>query len=337
MTARRDAALAPGYSIRPPLSDDAKAVLALIVASDIAEFGEPQGMTLAELRDGWRLLDLDRDAWVVEAPDGALVGYGSVNHRRHVRLYSEVYVHPEHFGRGIGTALIHLTEARAREHVELAPAGARVVLVNGINANNRDARDLLVREGYGPDRYFLRMEADLDEPPPAPEWPEGITVRTMAPDEDGRQFFDVAHEAMADHYGHVPSTFEEWTERNMGAGRERDLWFIAMDGSEPAGVVLNEIADGVGWVGLLAVRRPWRRRGLGMALLRHAARVFHRRGLTRYALGVDSQSPTGATRLYERAGMHAAHTYAGYLKELCPGAELAELDEKEGSPRGEDR
>ena len=58
-----------------------------------------------------------------------------------------------------------------------------------------------------------------------------------------------------------------------------------------------------------------------MALLRHAAQAFHRRGLARYALAVDSESLTGATRLYERAGMHAAHTYAGYLKELRPGVE----------------
>jgi ribosomal protein S18 acetylase RimI-like enzyme len=94
-----------------------------------------------------------------------------------------------------------------------------------------------------------------------------------------------------------------------------------MDGDEPAGVALNSIADGVGWVGLLAVRRAWRRRGLGMALLRQAARAFHRRGLTRYALGVDSDSLTGATRLYERAGMRAVHTYAGYRKELRPGSE----------------
>jgi mycothiol synthase len=315
------ATLAPGYSVRAPASEDIERVLALMIASDIAEFGEPQGVTLAELRDEWRQRDLDRDAWIVAAPDGTLAGFAYVGDRRHVRLYSEVYVHPDHFGRGIGTALVRLTEARAREHIALAPENARVVLINGINANNPDARELLEREGYALDRYFLRMEADLQTPPPAPDWPEGIAVRVMAPDEDGRQFYEVAHEAMADHYGYVPSTFEEWTDRNLGESLDRDLWFIAMDGDEPAGVALNSIADGVGWVGLLAVRRAWRRRGLGMALLRQAARAFHRRGLTRYALGVDSDSLTGATRLYERAGMRAVHTYAGYRKELRPGSE----------------
>ena len=329
MTAGRDSTLpvlAPKYTVRPPSMDDVERVLTLMIASDILEFGESQGATLTELRDKWRRLDLDRDAWLVESPDGTLAGFAFVDHRRHVRLYSEAYVHPDHLGRGIGTTLVRLTESRAREHVALASAGARVVLIHGINANNPDACELLGREGYALDRYFLRMEADLHESPPAPEFPEGIAVRAMAADEDGRLFFDVASEAMADHYGHVPSTFEEWSERNMGETLDRELWFIAMDGDEPAGVVLNDVADDVGWVGLLAVRRAWRRRGLGMALLRHAAGALHRRGLTRYALGVDAESLTGATRLYERAGMHVAHTYAGYLKELRPGDKVIGVD-----------
>jgi hypothetical protein len=133
----------------------------------------------------------------------------------------------------------------------LAPPDARVVVVNGINANKADATELLERQGYAPDRYCLRIEADLDEPPPAPEWPEGITVRAMSPDEDGRLFLLAHQEAMADHHGDVPATFEEWAERNLAGRQDRNLWFIAMDGSEVAGVVLNEIADEVGWVGLL--------------------------------------------------------------------------------------
>jgi GNAT superfamily N-acetyltransferase len=316
--------LAPGYTIRAPAYDDIERVLALQIASDIEEFGESQGTTLAELRDFWRWIDLDHDAWLVEAADGTLAGYADCHGRHHVRQIAGVFVHPDHFGRGIGTTLVRLTEARAREHVPLAPRGARVVLINGINANNADARALLECEGYVPDRYFLRMEATLDPPPPEPAWPAGITVRAMAADEDGRLFHQVHQEAMADHYGNIPAPFEMWSERHMGETLDRDLWFIAMDGDQPAGVAMCQLADGTGWVGQLAVRRPWRRRGLGLALLRHAAGAFRRRGLTRYALAVDSESPTGATRLYERAGMRVAHTYAGYLKELCPGFEQAD-------------
>ena len=55
-------------------------------------------------------------------------------------------------------------------------------------------------------------------------------------------------------------------------------------------------------MGLLGVRRAWRR-GLGEALLRHSFAAFRRQGFTRGTLGVDASSVTGATRLYERAGM----------------------------------
>jgi ribosomal protein S18 acetylase RimI-like enzyme len=58
-----------------------------------------------------------------------------------------------------------------------------------------------------------------------------------------------------------------------------------------------------------------------MALLRHAATTFHQRGIARMALGVDSASPTGATRLYERAGMHVAQQHATYGKILREGTE----------------
>ena len=62
----------------------------------------------------------------------------------------------------------------------------------------------------------------------------------------------------------------------------------------------------MGWVDTLAVRRPWRRRGLGLALLLHSFRELRARGRERVGLGVDGENTTGAVRLYERAGMHVA-------------------------------
>ena len=71
------------------------------------------------------------------------------------------------------------------------------------------------------------------------------------------------------------------------------------------------------------MRRPWRHMGLGMALLLHSFREFYRRGTHKVGLSVDSQNLTGATRLYERAGMHVARQYDTYQKELRPGVELS--------------
>jgi ribosomal protein S18 acetylase RimI-like enzyme len=224
-----------------------------------------------------------------------------------------------HLGRGIGTTLVRLTEARGREVAFQAPAGSTVAINNWINARNADARALLEREGYQPVRNFWRMEAALPAEPEAPVWPEGITLHSAAEDGDLRPFYDTVEEAMADHWGHVDRSFAEWVDRRTGATFDPGLWYLATEGEAAAGAVLCSIGDGVGWVDTLVVRRPWRRRGLGLALLRHAFAAFARRGIRRVQLSVDADSPTGATRLYERAGMRVVQEHAGYGKVMGDG------------------
>jgi len=324
--------LAPGYAVRPARPDELEAVHALVVASDVAEFGESD-FSLDRLRDDWEGRDLERDILVATAADGALAGYAWVGDRRHVRIDVEIYVHPDHFGRGIGTTLVRRAEARAREHVPLAPPAARVVVHNWINALDPDACALLEREGYAPVRSFWRMETALTAPPAAPVWPEGIAVRPFVPGQDERTAYATVEEAFADHWGHVPRTYEEWAKHRFGASFDPALWFLALDGEEAAGAALCSVSEGIGWIDSFGVRRRWRGRGLGTALLRHAFGEFYRRGTYRVALGVDAASPTGATRLYEGAGMTVAQQYATYGKELRPGVELAEVvEDDEGAP-----
>ena len=64
----------------------------------------------------------------------------------------------------------------------------------------------------------------------------------------------------------------------------------------------------------LGVRRGWRGSGIGVALLQHTFGAFYAHGRSTMGLGVDAQSPTGATRLYRRAGMRVAEEYETYEK-----------------------
>jgi mycothiol synthase len=73
----------------------------------------------------------------------------------------------------------------------------------------------------------------------------------------------------------------------------------------------------------LGVRRAWRKRGLGSALLKHAFVAFHADGKKRAGLGVDASSLTGALKLYEGAGMRIQRQFNMYEKEMRPGRELA--------------
>ena len=71
-----------------------------------------------------------------------------------------------------------------------------------------------------------------------------------------------------------------------------------------------------GYVAQVAVRRDQRGRGLGLALLRHGFGELYRRGVREVYLDVDSQNRTGATRLYERAGMRVQHRHDHWVKRL---------------------
>ena len=75
--------------------------------------------------------------------------------------------------------------------------------------------------------------------------------------------------------------------------------------------------NGGGYVALLGVRRAWRGLGLGKALLYRSFAEFWTRGVTRVTLGVDAESPTGATKLYERVGMEVESCMVVFEKALA--------------------
>ena len=312
-----------GMSMRPATMGDTGAVAGLIEASDLEEFGEPE-YSESDLRGEWEDEELPLDTRLILTGDGQVVGYGNVYTRGPARVEAEGYVHPGFYGRGIGSALIQWTELRAADHLAAAPPGLRVVLNNATSARNPGATALLTAKGYAPVRYFWQMRAQLDAPPPAPEWPRGVTVRPATSEADVRAVYEAIEESFRDHWGHHPRTLEEWL-RDQKDAADRSLWYLATDGDAVAGAaVCRMFLETTGWVGSLGVRRPWRGQGLGMALLRHAMAEFYRRGTTKIGLGVDAANPTGATRLYERAGMVVKSEYAVFQKELRAGKEPAE-------------
>jgi ribosomal protein S18 acetylase RimI-like enzyme len=150
------------------------------------------------------------------------------------------------------------------------------------------------------------MDIDLTDETPEPVWPSGVGVRTLADGEE-RRMYEAFMEVWQDTSDPPHETFEEWSHWLTRAETfEPSLWFLALAGDELAGFSLcrKDLNDpSAGHVELLGVRRPWRKQGLGHALLLHSFQALRRRGWTRGTLGVDASSLTGATRLYERAGM----------------------------------
>jgi mycothiol synthase len=313
------------FLVRPPVMSDLEAVHRLVEICDVAEYGAPD-FTLEDLRTLWHgpTFNLTKDAWMVVAPGNKLVGYADVQHRQYVRAYTFVRVLPEFAGQGIEEHLLSLAEEWVQRQISLAKPEARVILFSWEGSLNNTAQQVLLHSGFKEVRRSWRMEIEMSEAPISPEWPDHITVRTFKPGQDNRAVFAAIDEAFQDHWGHMEGDYEEWKHWTIDRkNSDPSLWFLAFDGGEIAGASLCTYQMDDGWVDTLAVRRPWRRKGLGIALLLHSFGEFYRRGTYKVGLGVDSQNLTGATRLYERAGMHVARTYISYEKELRAGVELS--------------
>jgi ribosomal protein S18 acetylase RimI-like enzyme len=287
--------LPDGFDVRFATDADAAAVAELARAVEDVVLGAPV-ITEGDIRDWWRVTEPGQNVWLVES-DGHLAASATLWPRGVPNVWGDV--HPELLGRGLGTALLALAEARAGE------LGASAVR-NDVFARDQGAISLLESRGYRPVRRYYEMRIDLgDAAPPEPTWPEGLTVAPFR-DGDGPEFHRVLTEAFRDEWGSTPMEYEEWRRARVEADDvELAIWSLVRDGDEVVAVCrCDAFRYGGGWVAGLGVVERWRRRGIGLALLQHTFGVFHARGERSIGLGVDSENPTGATRLYERAGMH---------------------------------
>ncbi|HKH12436.1 MAG TPA: GNAT family N-acetyltransferase [Rubrobacter sp.] len=311
--------LPQGFSRRPP--EDAVAVAGLMAACVRAD-GGAQGTSVEHVLDDWREVDIREEAVLVLGPDGDVAGYADVVNRAFVTLSVYGYVHPAHRGRGIGAWLVGWGEDWMRARASFAPGGAEVVVRHYVISTNSDARRLLENLGYEAVRGTYVMEIDLEEEPPETELPEGLTVRAFGPGEDERAVFEAVEDAFRDVWGRPRGTFERFVGMTEGDGFDPSLWLLATEGGEIAGMILGKTVAGEGWVDVVGVRRPWRRRGLGLALLRRAFGEYRRRGVRRVELSVDAGSTTGAPRLYWLSGMRPKSSYVVYQKGLHPGEDI---------------
>jgi mycothiol synthase len=320
--------LDPDLTLRAAQWSDLEAVAQLIYDTCAADGDTTVAVTPDELKHEWESpgFTLERDAFLVEAEDGRIVGFEEFsNTHKHAVLGTDGYVHPDFKGRGIGTSLLRSVEKRALEEMTFAEPDVRVSLRSTIDNRDPDSHELHRNEGYQPLRYHWRMEIILDGPPAEPELPDGIELRPFIKGQHDIAVWQAQNESFRDHWGSHDVTYEEWRRSRFDDPQfDPSLWKIAWEGAEVVGVSLNRYRMGIGWIRTLGVRRPWRKRGLGEALLQHSFAEFYRRGTKTIGLGVDAQNPTGATRLYQKAGMFAASEYVTYEKELRAGRDIDE-------------
>lgn len=277
--------------MRPPVEGDLAAIVRLLSEHAPEPFDEET------LRREWSApgADLELDARV---DDGA---YVFVKRFDGERVWLDVH------GRPSG-ALLDWAEGRAAE--------LRARILSGAWSANTPVREQLAQRGFRLVRHSSRMHIDLAEPTDEPVWPQGTRLETFEPG-DERVFYDVHQEAFRDSWEPIEEPYDEWAHWLLSPPAfVPDLWFLALVDGDPAGIAIchpHPSCPRQGWV-RGGVRRPWRKRGLGRALLLHAFGEFRRRGFEAAGLGVDAESATGANELYEQVGMRVRARFDIYEK-----------------------
>jgi GNAT superfamily N-acetyltransferase len=187
--------LPEGLASRSPTRSDLDAAVSVIAASEEATHGVVD-VTAEDVRSDWERpsFDLSSDA-VVLTDAGRIVAYAEVFFGR-----AWVHVHPDHYGQGIGAAVLGWTESRARE-LGSDKVGQTIPDPNAL------AADLLSSNGYRVRWETWVFQKDLDTEPAEPRLPDGITLRTFDEERDARAAYEL-----------IETAFSEWPDRDPGFG-----------------------------------------------------------------------------------------------------------------------
>ncbi|MFL5675855.1 MAG: GNAT family N-acetyltransferase [Chloroflexota bacterium] len=302
--------------------------LADVIGAAMVADGVPYRPTAANLRiemeanDGANRFE---DVVLVEV-DGRVVAQTNVE--RMVRDDTPMYriegnVHPDYRRQGIGRWLFDWTIERSRARAAREDPRAAVKLNAWVEDRSVGNLALLHQAGFTPVRHFFLMRRDhLDDIPDAP-LPDGLEIRPVE-EAHRRAILEAENEAFRDHWGHHEMTESTYTTTFAKPELDTDLWVVAWDGDQIAGVVQNWIwpdeneALGVkrGWLEHISVRRPWRRRGVARAITAASLVRLREAGMTEGMLGVDSENPNGALGLYEGLGFSQASRATAYRRDL---------------------
>jgi ribosomal protein S18 acetylase RimI-like enzyme len=292
---------------------DAELVYELMIVCDIAECGEADS-DMNDLLAEWTDMELSCDAWLVFAPDGRLAGYGGIRDRGREIFSLDWRVEPANERDAVFVFLLEVTEERVRERV----ARQSVQMATIVSSVDERSHRTLETAGYQLNKRYFRMMIEMDKQPPAPDWPDGLLLRNVVPGQDDESLFRFIVTAFDWPGRAAHGTFERWRDYVMRPDHFLpELWFLAHKDGVLVGAALCYDYVDYGWVRQLAVRKDWRGRGVGAALLRHAFNVFYERGRRRVGLGVDANI-VYAIGFYRRVGMEVMQQHDEYRKAIKP-------------------
>jgi GNAT superfamily N-acetyltransferase len=280
-------------------------------------------------------VDRARDLRVWKDTNGKLIGFGQLlisEQDDEIEGYLYFDVHPTWRGKALETEILQWSEARLRELGRQQAKSAKVHTCCCEGKFERLVR--LEKQGFTIERSFLTMACSLNQPLPSFSLPSGFTLQRISG--DGRYFqvppcnlrdwVELFNESFIDHWGNCELTVEtarNWLFDNPHCKPELNLVAVAPEGTFAAFCVgyINQEENArsgrnEGWIKLLGTRRGFRKLGLGRSLLLAVMKQLKAAGVEQVKLGVDGESLTGATRLYQSVGFQAIRTWLSYVKEM---------------------
>jgi len=240
------------------------------------------------------------------------------------RIYHHIgHVLPRRRHMGIGSVLLQFAQKRLRTLAESHRSIGPRFFQTWAADSDTSSITMLESHGYQPTRFDFDMLRPLSERIERKPLPPGLEIRPVKP-EDYRLVWEAMDEAFRDHWGYVPvseSAYEWWQKSDSF---QPELWEVAWDGDQVAGMVLNFIDHAEnrqygrkrGYTENVCVRRPWRRRGLARALLTQSLHSLKGMGMQEACLGVDTRNPNGALQLYESVGYKSVKRYTTYRNRI---------------------
>jgi mycothiol synthase len=268
-----------------------------------------------------------RDVLIAEVND-SVVGYSrmywNIDETSKLRIYTSFgFIHPDWRRKGIGRAMLHYNQTALVKIAAQHPHDMERWFESFSQDTEIENESLMKKEGYEPVRHSYNMvRLDLENIPNL-LLPEGLEVRPVKP-EHHRAIWDAFQEAFHDHWGFVAQTEEDYQSWRENRNYQPDLWQVAWEGDEVAGMVQNYIdyPENLeyhrlrGYTEGICTRRAWRKRGLARALIARSLHLLKEKGMKEAALGVDTQNLSGALKLYESMGFKPVKRWTIYRKKM---------------------
>lgn len=313
----------PGLVFRHFRNEEDFPRIAAVINASLTADGRKEHITAGELANiyahpsHW---EPQQDIVLVEV-GGNLIGYGNTEWHEeengHCLHNIDLFLPAEWRGCGLELAMQRQMESSLHAVVTNDPSNVQHCLFSKVPETWQARVEMLRFLGYAPVRYYFEMQRSLMEGfLPEVVLPPGLTVRPPLP-QHYRAIWEAGEECFRDQKDYVAPTKESYRTWVETPGLDPSLWLVAWDGEQVAGAAINVIYEGTwGETDDLFVRRPWRKQGLGRALLVGSLHLFKARGLITAGLGVDAENVSGALSLYEKLGYRPYQLQVAYRKPM---------------------